>query len=44
MRSPEGVEHWTKGTFAEVVSPERLTIDHHVIDPCGGGPLFSAIT
>ncbi len=44
MRSPEGVEHWTKGTFTEVVAPERLTIDHHVIDPCGGGPLFSAIT
>jgi uncharacterized protein YndB with AHSA1/START domain len=44
MRSPEGMEHWTKGTFTEVVAPERLTIDHHVIDPCGGGPLFSAIT
>ena len=24
--------------------PERLAIDHHVIDPCGGGPLFSAVT
>jgi uncharacterized protein YndB with AHSA1/START domain len=44
MRSPEGMEHWTKGTFTEVVTPERLTIDHHVIDPCGGGPLFSAVT
>lgn len=44
MRSPEGVEHWTRGTFAEVVVPERLTIDHHVVDPCGGGPLFSAVT
>jgi uncharacterized protein YndB with AHSA1/START domain len=44
MRSPEGVDHWTKGTFTEVVAPERLTIDHHIIDPCGGGPLFSAIT
>ena len=44
MRSPEGMEHWTKGTFTEVVAPERLTIDHHVIDPCGGGPLFSALT
>jgi len=44
MRSPAGVEHWTKGTFTEVVAPERLTIDHHVIDPCGGGPLFSAVT
>jgi uncharacterized protein YndB with AHSA1/START domain len=44
MRSPEGVDHWTRGTFAEVVAPERLTIDHDVIDPCGGGPLFSALT
>ena len=44
MRSPEGLEHWTEGTFTEVVAPERLTIDHHVIDPCGGGPLFSAVT
>jgi uncharacterized protein YndB with AHSA1/START domain len=44
MRSPEGVDHWTKGTFTEVVAPERLTIDHHIIDPCGGGPLFSAVT
>jgi uncharacterized protein YndB with AHSA1/START domain len=44
MRSPEGVEHWTKGKFTEVVPPDRLTIDHHVIDPCGGGPLFSALT
>ncbi|MGH6798058.1 MAG: SRPBCC family protein [Roseiarcus sp.] len=44
MRSPEGMEHWTRGTFTEVVAPERLTIDHHVVDPCGGGPLFSALT
>jgi uncharacterized protein YndB with AHSA1/START domain len=43
MRSPQGVDHWTKGTFTEVAAPERLTIDHHVIDPCGGGPLFSAV-
>jgi uncharacterized protein YndB with AHSA1/START domain len=44
MRSPEGVDHWTRGTFTEVAAPERLTIDHYVIDPCGGGPLFSAVT
>ena len=44
MRSPEGVEHWTRGTFIEVRAPERLKIDHHIIDPCGGGPLFSAVT
>jgi uncharacterized protein YndB with AHSA1/START domain len=44
MRSPQGVDHWTRGTFTEVAAPERLAIDHHVIDPCGGGPLFSAYT
>jgi uncharacterized protein YndB with AHSA1/START domain len=44
MRSPEGVEHWTKGTFTEIAAPERLAIDHHIVDPCGGGPLFSAYT
>jgi uncharacterized protein YndB with AHSA1/START domain len=44
MRSPEGVDHWTRGTFTEVVAPERLAIDHYVIDPCGSGPLFSAVT
>jgi uncharacterized protein YndB with AHSA1/START domain len=44
MRSPEGLEHWTKGTFTEVAAPEHLVIDHHVIDPCGGGALFGAIT
>lgn len=44
MRSPEGLEHWTRGTFTEVSAPERLAIDHHVVDPCGGGPLFSLLT
>lgn len=44
MRSPQGVEHWTRGTFVEVKAPERLKIDHHVVDPCGGGPLFSCMT
>jgi uncharacterized protein YndB with AHSA1/START domain len=44
MRSPEGVDHWTRGAFTEVMTPSRLAIDHHVIDPCGGGPLFSALT
>jgi uncharacterized protein YndB with AHSA1/START domain len=44
MRSPEGVDHWTRGAFTEVVASERLAIDHHVVDPCGGGPLFTAYT
>jgi uncharacterized protein YndB with AHSA1/START domain len=44
MRSPEGVDHWTRGTFTEVVARKRLAIDHHIVDPSGGGPLFSAHT
>ena len=44
MRSPEGVDHWTRGTFTEVMAPDRLAIDLHVVDPCGGGPLFTAYT
>jgi uncharacterized protein YndB with AHSA1/START domain len=44
MRSPDGQDHWTRGTFTEVEPPRRLAIDHHVVDPCGGGPLFSAFT
>ena len=36
MRSPEGMDHWTKGTFTEVVVPERLTIDHHVTPAAAG--------
>ena len=44
MRSAEGVDHWTRGAFTEVAAPERLTIDHYVVDPCGGGPLFSVVT
>src|SRR5271166_6563958 len=27
MRSPEGVYHWTRGTFTEVSPPDRLAID-----------------
>ncbi len=44
MRSPEGVDHWTRGTFTEIMAPGRLAIDLRVVDPCGGGPLFSAYT
>jgi hypothetical protein len=31
MRSPKGVGHWTRGTFAEVIAPERLTIDYRSV-------------
>ena len=43
MRSPEGVEHWTRGTFLEVVAPERLVLDLQVTD-ASGRHLFRAYT
>jgi uncharacterized protein YndB with AHSA1/START domain len=30
MRMPDGVEHWTRGAFTEVVPPERLAFDCEV--------------
>ena len=49
MRSPAGEEHWTRGTFVEVVTPTRLAIDMlvtEVMDSAGstGKPLFRAYT
>ena len=35
MRSPEGTEHWSRGTFAEVTPPARLVIDMYVLDDAG---------
>jgi uncharacterized protein YndB with AHSA1/START domain len=43
MRSPRGEEHWTRGTFVEVVPHSRLVIDARVIDNAGK-PLFGAYT
>ena len=43
MRSPDGVEHWTRGTFVEVTPPTRLVIDAHATDS-SGHPLFRAYT
>ncbi len=43
MRSPGGVEHWTRGTCVEVSPDTRLVIDSHVSDTAGG-PLFQAFT
>jgi uncharacterized protein YndB with AHSA1/START domain len=43
MRSPHGEEHWTRGTFVEVVPCTRLVIDMHVAD-AAGKPLFRAYT
>jgi uncharacterized protein YndB with AHSA1/START domain len=43
MRSPEGVEHWTRGTFVEVLAPERLVLDLYASDATGRR-LFRAYT
>jgi uncharacterized protein YndB with AHSA1/START domain len=43
MRSPRGAEHWSRGTFVEVVPHTRLVLDMHVTDSAGG-PLFRAHT
>src|SRR6202047_1023769 len=43
MRSPAGEEHWTRGTFVEVVPHSRLGIDMHATDNAGK-PLFRAYT
>jgi uncharacterized protein YndB with AHSA1/START domain len=31
MRLPDGTEHWSRGTFGEIVAPEKLTFDCEVI-------------
>jgi uncharacterized protein YndB with AHSA1/START domain len=43
MRSPDGVDHWTRGVFVEVSPHDRLVIDMHATD-VGGRPLFRAFT
>ena len=43
MRSPDGVEHWARGTFAEVSKHDRLALDLTVAD-ARGRALFRAYT
>jgi len=43
MRAPDGVEHWSRGTFVEVTPHSRLVIDFHTTD-AAGAPLFRAYT
>jgi uncharacterized protein YndB with AHSA1/START domain len=43
MRAPDGVEHWTRGTFADVVPVERLVLDLYCED-ASGRRLFGAYT
>jgi uncharacterized protein YndB with AHSA1/START domain len=28
LRSPDGVDHWVRGTYLEIVNPERLVLTH----------------
>ena len=43
MRSPEGTDHWTRGTIAELVANRRLVLDVHAVED-DGGKLFHAWT
>jgi uncharacterized protein YndB with AHSA1/START domain len=43
MRSPDGVDHWTRGRFTEFVPDERLVIDMQV-SGTQGPALFRALT
>jgi uncharacterized protein YndB with AHSA1/START domain len=43
MRSPTGEEHWSRGTFVEVMPHTRLVLDMHATDSAGA-PLFRAYT
>lgn len=35
MRSPEGVDHWLRGSYREIVRPERLVFSHAWLDAAG---------
>ena len=41
MRAPDGIEHWSRGTFAEVTPLERLVLDLRAAGSAGR-PLFRA--
>jgi uncharacterized protein YndB with AHSA1/START domain len=43
MRAADGSDHWTRGTFVEIVPDERLVIDMYATDPAGRR-LFRAFT
>jgi len=42
MRTPEGQDHWSRGTFVEVAPPERLAFSGAVV--VDGEPKFSVHT
>ena len=35
MRTPDGVEYWSKGTFREIVVPERIVLESALLDDEG---------
>ena len=35
MRSPEGVDHWLRGSYREILRPERLVFSHAWLDAAG---------
>jgi uncharacterized protein YndB with AHSA1/START domain len=43
MRSPQGEDHWTKGTYTEIVPNTRLVIDMQALG-AQDRPLFRALT
>jgi uncharacterized protein YndB with AHSA1/START domain len=43
MRSPEGLDHWTRGRYTEIVPHTRLVIDMHAVAELDR-PLFRAYT
>jgi uncharacterized protein YndB with AHSA1/START domain len=43
MRSPDGQDFWTRGTYREVVRPERFVLAQGVLGP-DDKPLFETIT
>jgi uncharacterized protein YndB with AHSA1/START domain len=44
MRSPEGVDYWVRGTYREVVAPERLVVHCTADDARGVQRLEEVIT
>jgi uncharacterized protein YndB with AHSA1/START domain len=44
LRSPEGVEHWVRGIYREIVEPERLVFTHAWEDSTGTPGLETLVT
>lgn len=44
LRSPDGTEFWARGTYREVVAPERIVFTHAWEDGCGGTSQETVVT